>query len=215
MQFIKRTFNYIRYNISIKKALVIFFASGVLAFGLYNIHSVSNVTEGGILGLTLLIEHWFNISPSISGFILNGISYIIGFKLLGKSFMLYSMVATCGFSSFYAFFECFEPIYPSIADKPLLAAILGGLVVGVSCGICVKEGAATSGDDALAMCIASFGFKIENIYLLSDLVILILSLTYIPFSRIVYSLLTVLISGKVIGIVQNIEFNKQAHLLKV
>ena len=38
---------------------------GILDF--YNIHSMSNVTEGGILGLTLLLEYWFGISPSVSG----------------------------------------------------------------------------------------------------------------------------------------------------
>ena len=40
--------------------------SAILAFGLYNVHSFSGVTEGGVLGLTLLMHHWFNISPSVS-----------------------------------------------------------------------------------------------------------------------------------------------------
>ena len=62
----------------------------LLAFGLYNIHSFSKVTEGGILGLTLLLDYWFDLSPSISGFILNAICYIIGFKILGKKFIFYS-----------------------------------------------------------------------------------------------------------------------------
>ena len=40
--------------------------SFILAFGLYNIHSQSGVTEGGVLGLILLLDHWFGLSPSIS-----------------------------------------------------------------------------------------------------------------------------------------------------
>ena len=75
--------------------------SAILAFGLYNVHSFSGVTEGGVLGLTLLLHHWFNISPSISGFILNAACYIIGFKVLGKQFIAYSVVAGGGFSLFY------------------------------------------------------------------------------------------------------------------
>ena len=45
---------------------MIVLGSAILAFGLYNVHSISGVTEGGVLGLTLLLEHWFGISPSIA-----------------------------------------------------------------------------------------------------------------------------------------------------
>lgn len=46
---------------------------------------------------------------------------------------------------------------------------------------------------------------IQWIYLASDLVVLLASLSYIPFSRIMYSLLTVLLSGQIIGIIQKIR----------
>ena len=39
--------------------LVSIFGSAFLAFGLYNVHALSGVTEGGVLGLTLLLDHWF------------------------------------------------------------------------------------------------------------------------------------------------------------
>ena len=45
--------------------------SVILAFGLFNIHSQSQISEGGILGLTLLLYNWFSISPSITSAILN------------------------------------------------------------------------------------------------------------------------------------------------
>ena len=87
----------------------------------------------------------------------------------------------------------------------LLAALLGGLFVGVGVGIVVREGGASGGDDALAMCIAHVtGMGIQWAYLSTDLVVLGLSLTYIPLRRIGYSLLTVLISGQLIGLVQRL-----------
>ena len=57
-------------EIKLSSVLLLLAGSALLAFGLYNVHSISNVTEGGILGLTLLLEHWFGISPSFSGFLL-------------------------------------------------------------------------------------------------------------------------------------------------
>ena len=64
----------------------------LLSFGLYNIHNLSHVIEGGILGLTLFFDHWLHISPSITGFILSAICYFIGYKVLGKSFIGYSVL---------------------------------------------------------------------------------------------------------------------------
>ena len=87
-----------------KNCLSIILGSAILAFGLYNIHSISGVTEGGVLGLTLLLEHWLGISPSISGLVLNGACYLLGFKLLGKEFIANSVIAGGGFSAFYAIF---------------------------------------------------------------------------------------------------------------
>ena len=37
--------------------------TAVLSFGLYNVHSQSDITEGGVLGLQLLIQNWFGVSP--------------------------------------------------------------------------------------------------------------------------------------------------------
>ena len=51
---------------------------------------------------------------------------------------------------------------------------------------------------------------IQWIYLVSDLTVLLLSLSYIPFQRIAYSLLTVVLSGQIIGWIQNIP-NKERN----
>lgn len=182
-----------------------------LAFGLYNVHAVSAVTEGGTLGLTLLLENWFSISPSITAFICNVICYGIGWKLLGKSFIIYSAVSTVSFSVTYKILEQFPPIFPQIAKYPLLAAILGALFVGIGTGICVRCGGATAGDDALAMSIScKFHLKVEQVYLISDVTVLLLSLTYIPHRRILYSLFTVILSGQIIGWIQRIP-SKNSH----
>lgn len=182
----------------------------MLAFGLYNIHSLSGVTEGGILGMTLLLQHWFNMSPAVSGFIMNSACYIFGFRVLGRKFILYSAVSGVSFSAFYALFELFPHVYPEIAEMPLAAAISGALFVGTGVGLCVRAGGAPSGDDALAMGIGkASGIDIRFVYLFSDLAVLLLSLTYIDIKRIFYSLLTVVLSGQLIGFVS--KFGKKAE----
>ena len=124
---------------------------------------------------------------------------------MGRKFIIYSTIASAGFSLSYKIFENIGFLFPQIADMPLLAAILGALFVGVSVGLCVRIGGAPSGDDALAMSISKvFHMDIQRVYLLCDLVVLVLSLSYIPIHRISYSLLTVVLSGQIIGWMQKI-----------
>lgn len=185
--------------------LIAFLASALQAFGMYNIHAISNITEGGMLGITLLLEYWLHISPALSSAVLNALCYFLGWKLLGKEFIVYSLFAATGFSGCYRICELFAPLFPEIAYYPLWAALAGALFIGIGAGLCVRAGGATCGDDALAMSLAHITkIPIQWIYLVSDLTILLLSLSYIPAKKIVYSLLTVILSGQIIGWIQKI-----------
>ena len=189
----------------ITRYCIAFLSSAFQAFGMYNIHALADVTEGGVLGLTLLLEQWFDISPAISGLFLNGICYLIGWRTFGKEFIFLSIVAASGFSAGYGVCELFPPIWPEIANMPLLASLLGALFIGIGAGICVRTGGATCGDDALAMSLSKISkIDIQWIYLISDLTVLGLSISYIPMKRIGYSLLTVILSGQIIGWIQKI-----------
>lgn len=193
-------------NVRGSSCLIAALSSCFLAFGLYHVHSFSGVTEGGVLGMTLLLEHWLHISPAISGLIMNLICYGLGWRLLGREFILYSLISSASFSVSYRIWEQFPPLWPQLADMPLAAAAAGALFVGIGAGLCVRIGGAPGGDDALAMSISHLThLKIQWVYLLSDLIVLGLSLSYIPVNRIGYSLLTVLLSGQIIGLCQKIN----------
>ena len=180
-------------------------ASAVLAFGLYHVHSFSGVTEGGVLGMTLLLQHWLSLSPAVSGFVLNAACYALGWRVLGRKFVVYSVVSTASFSVAYAIIEQFPPLWPQLYDMPLLSAILGAVFVGIGCGFSVWVGGASGGDDALAMAVSHLlHWPIQRVYLITDLAVLGLSLSYIPLSRMWYSLLTVILSGQIVGWIQHI-----------
>ena len=185
--------------------LILFFASAFQAFGIYNIHAVADVTEGGIFGLTLLLEHWLSLSPAISSFVLNAACFLLGWRTLGRTFIGYSVIAAIGYSLGYGLCEQFPPLWPELAHMPLSAALLGALFIGIGAGLCGRAGGATCGDDALAMSIHHLtGLGVEKFYLISDSLVLVLSLSYIPLRRIAWSLLTVILSGQIIGIIQKI-----------
>ena len=183
--------------------LIAFLSSAFQAFGMYNIHALADITEGGVLGATLLLEHWFGVSPALSSFVMNALCFLLGWRVLGKSFIAYSLIAACGYSLGYGICEQFPPLWPGIVEMPLLASILGALFIGIGAGLCVRAGGATRGDAALAMSLRHVTkLPIQWFYLISDLTVLGLSLSYIPPRRIFYSLLTVVLSGQIIGWIQ-------------
>ena len=112
----------------------------------------------------------------------------------------------------YGICQQFPPIWPALAQLPLLAALLGALFVGVGTGLCVRAGGAPSGDDAIAMSVSRrFRIKIELVYLISDLTVLALSLSYIPIKRIGYSLLTVTLSSLLVGLIDRFQTKKEGN----
>jgi len=79
----------------------------------------------------------------------------------------------------------------------------------VGVGLVVKQGGSTGGDDALAMSISKItGCNISFAYLFTDVSVLLLSLSYIPFKHIVYSIITVSISSLSVGFIKDFSLSK-------
>ena len=101
---------------------------------------------------------------------------------------------------------------PNFYDRPLIAAFLGALFIGVGVGVVIRNGGSCSGDDALALFISNVtGWRISRAYLITDFTVLALSLSYIPFSRILYSLITVTLSSYIIDFIQHYNKNVTAE----
>ncbi len=187
----------------------LFLGAAILSFGLFNIHSRRRITEGGVLGTVLLIQHWFKISPGITNPILDISCYMLGWKMLGTRFLKNAVFSSLSFSFCYGIWESLGYMLPDLTPYPLVASVMGALFVGIGVGIVVRKGGACGGDDALALVISKVtGWRISKAYLVTDLTVLALSLSYIPFSKIAYSLLTVTLSSNILEKMQTTSFKK-------
>lgn len=187
-----------------KILLSILAGTAISAFGMVNIHQRVHITEGGVLGMILLLNYWFHIPASLLSPILDAISYAAGFKYLRKAFLPRSIAATLSLAFFLRFWEVVPFRLPDLSAHPLLAAVFGACFVGVGVGIIVRQGISSGGDDALALVISKItGCKISRAYLATDLTVLALSLSYIPVTRIAYSLVTVTVSSLLIDAVSS------------
>lgn len=186
-------------GITARKIFYIILGAMICSFGIHNIHQRTNITEGGVIGMMLLIDHWLHLSPAYITPVLDASCYLLAFKILGGNFIKMSLISTSCISLFYKLWEQFPPILPDLSGHPLIAAVLGGLFVGVGVGLIVRQGGSSGGDDALALVIAHLThWRLSLSYLFTDLTVLALSLSYIPVRRIVFSLVTVTISSYLI-----------------
>lgn len=198
---------------SLKDISLILIGSTILAFGVYNFYYLNSITEGGVLGIILLLKNIFGFDVSIAGAILDIALLIMGFKMFGKKFFVYSVGASVGFSVLYDIFETVGPLVPQMGM--FTSAVLGGLSVGIGCGIMMRVGCASGGDDALAMIISKVtSLKLSTVYLITDGIVLLLSVSYIPAVQLVYSIVAVLISGKTIDFIYGLGRNKSVEVEK-
>ena len=185
-----------------RRVALIALGAGIMTFGIHNIHQVVGITEGGVIGGLLLLNHWFGIPTSIVSPLLDMACYAVGLVLLGAGFLGWSAVASAFLALFYALWESLPHMLPDLSARPLVAALLGGVFVGLGAGLVVRCGASAGGDDALALSINKLtGWRLARCYLFTDLSVLVLSLSYIPAANIVFSLVTVLVSSPLIDFV--------------
>lgn len=182
----------------------------IMSFTIVNVHMQSDITEGGVLGFTLFSYRAFGFNPAILGVILDFVCFAFGISVFGKRFIWKTATASITFAVFYRLFLFIGPIIPSAYEYPLISAVIGGLGIGIGCGLVITEGGAAGGDDALALLISKKSkLRIAHAYLLTDFIVLGLSITYIPFFRLLFSFLTTMVSSFVVGkFEEGISFSK-------
>lgn len=172
----------------------------IMSFGIVNVHMPSQITEGGVLGLVLFSHKVLGLDPSAMSIILDVACYALAFTMLGWKFLKKAIIASSFFAVFYKLCLFIGPVLPNLYEYPIIAAVVGGIFVGVGCGFVVTQGGAAGGDDALAFVISKrLNCSIARAYLLTDGVVLLLSLIYISPGRLVYSFITTLVSSFLIG----------------
>jgi len=178
--------------------------TAIVSFGIHNIHQQANITEGGVLGMILLLSHWFNISPAVLSPALDILCYVLAFRYISRDFIRLSIIATISFAGFLKLWGMLPLQLPGLLLHPLIAALAGGAFVGIGVGMVIRQGGSCGGDDALALSISkTFKWRTARAYLCTDIIVLLLSLSYIPFQRIAFSMITVTISSFLVDFVQN------------
>lgn len=179
----------------IKEIILILLGSLIFALGINYFAIPNELAEGGVTGITMITYYLFQWSPSITNFIINGLLVLVGYKLLHKRVIVYTVLSIVATSVFLHLTE--EAGTP--LDDTLLGAIFAGLFVGIGLGL-VFRGGGTSGGSAVIARMANqyFDWNISRTMLAIDLAVVGSAYFVIGGEKTMYTVIALYIGTKVL-----------------
>ena len=171
----------------------------------------NNIIDGGIIGISIMISYITKVKLSILTFVLNIPFLILGYKQLGKSFLIKAAYAMLVFS---VLLEQFKPV-PELTNDILLATVFGGLLLGIGVGFVIKFGACLDGTEVVAILInKKTSFSVGQVVMFLNFFIYSTSGLLFGWDRALYSILTYFITFKIIDMVsEGFEQAKAAMII--
>lgn len=184
----------------ILRALLVIIGGFITAYGLEAVLIPNNVSDGGVTGLSIVGSELFDLPLGALIAILNLPFVFLGYKQIGKSFAIYSVI---GIASLAVGTILMHGVSTIIHGDTLLVTVVGGIIIGFGMGLALRNGGALDGIDMLAVLLSRklpFGTS-DLILFLNVFVFIIVSLVF-GFQGAILSAIAYFIASKVIHIVE-------------
>lgn len=160
----------------------------------------NSILDGGITGISIIINKLTKIKLGILIFCINIPFIYIGYRNLGKHFLIKAIYSMALFS---ILLEVFESM-PIITSDILLAMVYGGVLLGIGVGLIIKCGGCVDGTESIAIVISkNTSLSVGQIVLMFNLIIFAIAGFMFGANRALYSLLTYFITFKIIDFVND------------
>ena len=207
---------------SVKSVLlaVLFCALGslVVAFALNQVLKPAGFSPGGVTGLSVLVNKITNnlIPVGAAQIVMNIPLFIWGYKTLGKEFIFRSIMGTLMTSVFVDSLSFTAKIWV-LETEPILAALWGGVLLGVGYGIIFRTGATTGGTDIAARMMQrkmSYLTLGQLLLFFNFIFLIVVGLVHKSVSAALYTGITVFVSSKVVDQVEGgVNYAKEVLLV--
>lgn len=157
----------------------------------------NQLIDGGITGISIMISHIFHIPLGIILTLLNLPFLVIGYKQIGKTFALSTLFAVVLMSIGT---QLLHPVAP-LTGEPLLAAVFGGVILGVGVGLVVRYGGSLDGTEIVAILVSKkLPFSVGEVVMFFNLFILSGAGFVFGWNNAMFSLIAYYIAFKVIDV---------------
>ncbi|MDM8149505.1 YitT family protein [Priestia megaterium] len=195
----------------VKRMLFILVGALLMAVGLEFFLVPNEVIDGGIVGISIILSHLTDVQIGFYIFVLNLPFFFIGYKQIGKTFALSTLLGVIILSIATSIFHDL----PVLTGDPLLATVFGGIVLGVGVGIVIRYGGSLDGTEILAILFNKrTPFSVGETIMFFNLFILGSAGFVFGWDRAMYSLMAYFIAFKTIDIViQGLDESKSAWII--
>jgi len=181
-----------------------FISLGVLSagFGLKGFLLPNEFIDGGVTGISLLVNVLTDYPLSILIIIINVPFIILGYFQIGKTFAIKSVIAIVGLAVVLVVID-----YPIITSDKLLIAVFGGFFLGGGIGLAIRGGGVLDGTEVIAIYLSrKTGLTIGDIIFVFNIVIFSVAAYLLSMETALYSILTYLAASKTVDfIVEGVE----------
>jgi uncharacterized membrane-anchored protein YitT (DUF2179 family) len=160
----------------------------------------SHFIDGGVTGISMLLNNVFGWSLPILVLIINLPFVFLGYKQMGSAFAIKSTIAIAGLSL------CLGVVpYPDVTHDKLLTALFGGFFIGVGIGLAMRGSAVLDGTDIAALLISKSSpvLKVSDVILVLNVVIFASAAFFLGIESALYSILTYFAASKTIDFLIN------------
>ncbi len=195
-----KTENSVKLTVGALLRKIVFLTIGavIVGFGLENFLVPNEIIDGGVVGISIMASHLTGISLGLFTFFLNLPFLILGYKHLGKTFFWLSIYASAMLSIFVTVFHH----TPNVTNDIFLAAIFGGVTVGIGVGLILRNNGSLDGTEIVALV---FGKKIPfstgEIIMFINIFIFAAAAIVFNIEQAMYSVLTYFLIYKSIDVV--------------
>ena len=202
------------FGLKLKNTLFIIVGAAIFSFGIVHFNMQNNLAEGGFTGITLLLYFLFKWDPSYTNLLLNIPLFFIGWKLLGRTALLYTIIGTFAVSLFLWLFQIYQIEMPLNNDLTL-AALFAGAFIGIGLGIIFRYGGTTGGVDVIARLANKYiGWSMGKTMSLFDACVITISLiTYLSYKEAMYTLVLVFVGSRVIDFMQEGAYSARGAMI--
>ncbi|WP_276351567.1 YitT family protein [Cohnella caldifontis] len=192
--------------------------TALYAFGLQYFILPNRLMEGGVTGIGVILNYAASVPVSLSTLVINLPLFLLGWRQLGRGAMGLTVGGTVLLSFFLWVMERAVHIgwiVPFTTDRDFILVVLyAGLTLGTGLGLVFRAGGTTGGVDIVARILQKHtGWSIGQLILTFDVLILGTSLIYVPKEKILYTLVSVFISSKVIDFIQEGAYAAKAFTI--
>jgi uncharacterized membrane-anchored protein YitT (DUF2179 family) len=182
---------------SIKDAFFILFGVAAAAFGLKAFLLPNHFLDGGVMGISLLVNFIYNIDLSILVVVINIPFIIIGYTQVSKIFAAKTLVAIILLALTLAYIE-----FPAITSDKLLIAFFGGFFLGAGIGLSIRGGSVLDGTEILAIYSSrKTTLTVGDIILILNIIIFSVAAYLMHIETALYAILTYLVASKTVDFV--------------